>query len=93
MQEGGQVQVPFLPKLLEQLSRFSRPNKPLTTDEFVMIHQINVFVQDLVANDKLPEQFLSILPENVTDAALRVYDAWDKPLYPETQREIAMKLL
>jgi len=59
----------------------------------LMLHQISVYVQDLVARDKLPKQFKNIIPENINELTSAVYEAWDQPLYPEVQKEIAIKLL
>ena len=83
MQNPGSVTIPILPKLLEQLSSFNRPGDPLSLEELCMLHQINVFVEDVVAKDKLPKQFLKILPENIKEVSREAYEAWDQPLYPE----------
>jgi len=50
-------------------------------------------VQDLIAREKLPENFGSIIPAKVRELAGAVYDDWERPLYPEVQKEMAMKLL
>jgi len=93
MQNPGTVTIPLLPKLIEQLSHFSRPEQPLSQEEMLMLHQINVYVQDLVAKDKLPKQFKNIIPENINELTSANYEAWDQPLYPEVQKEIAIKFL
>jgi len=59
----------------------------------LMLHQINVYIKDLVAKNKLPAFFLQIFPAEVSQMADAVYKQWDAPLYPEVQKEIAMKLL
>lgn len=49
-----------------------------------MLHQIKVYIKDLVARDKLPEIFTSIIPENVCNLAAAVFDDSEKgPRYPE----------
>ncbi len=42
-----------------------------------MLHQINVYVQDLVNKDIVPAQFKEILPQAVAKLATNVYEAWD----------------
>ena len=75
------------------MAEFERPDKPLSQDELLMLHQIKVYVQDLVSKDKLPAQFNNFIPEAVSELAANVYEAWDQPLYPDVQKEIAIKLL
>lgn len=52
-----------------------------------------MYVDDLLARDKLPKQFEDIIPEQVAQLAHHVYQDWDKALYPDVQKEIAIKLL
>jgi len=54
MQEAGDLNIPLIPKLLEQLKNFSRPESPLTEEELCMLHQISVYVQEMVMKDRLP---------------------------------------
>ena len=93
MQEAGKMNIPLIPKLFEHLASLDRPTEPLSEDELLMLHQINVYIKDLVANDRLPASFLQLFSTEVTDMANAVYQQWDAPLYPEVQKEIAMKLL
>ena len=93
MEDAGSLTIPLLPKLLEHLATFDRPDNPLTQEELCMIHQISVYVQDLVSKDRLPTEFLNILPDEVKSLAASVWDLQDRPLYPDVQKEIAMKLL
>ena len=58
-----------------------------------MLHQINVYVKDMVSRNRLPEEFSTILPNQVLDAARNAYQAWNQPLYPDVQKEIAVNLL
>ena len=42
-----------------------------------MLHQINIYVQDMIARDRLPAQFKNIIPADVAYAASDVYAKWD----------------
>ncbi len=76
-QKPGTISNPLLPKLLVQLASFDRPEEPLSKDELLMLHQINVYVQDLVSKDMVPVQFKEIFPQAVAKLATNVYEAWD----------------
>lgn len=74
MQEAGELTIPLLPKMLEHLKYFDRPGQPLTEDELCMLHQIAVYVQDMVQKDRLPVQFASIIPADVRHMAASVWN-------------------
>ena len=38
MQDAGNLTIPLIPKLLEQLKSFERANQPLTQEELCMLH-------------------------------------------------------
>ena len=49
METSGSKPSPLLPKLFELIYSFSRPEKPLSREEFVQLHQIDLYIQDLIA--------------------------------------------
>ena len=77
MQAAGTLTIPLLPVLLEQIASFKRPEAPLSQEELTMLHQINVYVKDLIAREELPENFGRIVPEQVQTLASAVYEDWN----------------
>ena len=77
MQSAGTLSIPLVPVLLEQIASFNRPEAPLSQEELLMLHQINVYVKDLIAREELPENFGRIVPEQVQTLASAVYEDWN----------------
>ena len=69
LQKTGSMSIPLIPKLLEQLKTFNRPEQPLSSEELLMLHQISAYIDDLVLEGKMPSQYTSILPANIKEAA------------------------
>lgn len=51
--EGTQSGNPIMPKLLEALSNFER-EEPITQQELIKLHQIDVYIDEMVKQGKLP---------------------------------------
>lgn len=64
---------PLLPKILIELSKFSRPGKPLTQEELIMLSQVDTFAKDCVRCGDLPDAFEKIIPEKVSNMAHKVF--------------------
>ena len=69
LQKTGSMSIPLIPKLLEQLKTFNRPEQPLSSEELLMLHQISAYIDDLVLEGKMPSQYTSILPHHIKEAA------------------------
>ena len=49
-----------------------------------MLHQINVYIKELVVREKLPKYFSQTMPDNVQELAAAIFeDLENSPLYPE----------
>ena len=60
--EESQLKNPLIPKLLERLHDFKRPEKPLTQNELLELYQIDVQVQEMVRSNRLPKEFKDVIP-------------------------------
>lgn len=84
---------PLIPRLLERLHEFKRPDTPLSKDELLELHQVNVLVQDQIKNGKWPKEFKEVVPRKVRDLCEEEYALFDKNAYQDVQIDIAKKLL
>ena len=89
METPGHLSTPLLPKLFEELYSFERPNKPLTKNELIQLHQINSYIEDAISAGAIPENFNSVIPRKVQALAADAYIEWDQPLYMDVQKDIA----
>jgi hypothetical protein len=60
--EESQLKNPLIPKLLERLHDFKRPEKPLSQNELLELYQIDVQVQEMVRSNRLPKEFKDVIP-------------------------------
>ena len=92
--KGRQPLTPLLPKLLEELFGFSRPEKSLTKEELVMLYQIKIHTNKFIEEGLVPHNFVKVIPDDVLEACEKEYHLSDaKSDYPEIQKDIARKLL
>lgn len=91
--EAEGISNPLVPRLFERLHNFNRPEKPLTKEELLELHQINMHTQDQVRAGRWPKEFKEVIPKNVSDLAENEYNRYDKCLYPDVQVDIVSSIV
>jgi len=92
-EETGQMN-PLIPRLYERLHEFKRPEKPLTREEMLQLHQINIYAQDQVRVNKWPKEYKDVIPRKVREACEEEYAQFDKSTqHSDVQLDVAKKLL
>lgn len=79
---------PIIPRLFERLHEFKRPEKPLTREELLELHQVQVYAQDQIKNGRWPKEFKDVIPKKVRDVCEEEYSQFDKNLYNDVQLDI-----
>lgn len=79
---------PIIPRLFERLHQFKRPEKALTREELLELHQIHVYAQDQIKNGRWPKEFKEVIPKKIRDVCEEEYGQFDKNLYSDVQLDI-----